>query len=1094
MGGVVSHGLVGRERELLELLTALDRATGGSGGALIVAGPPGIGKTRLVTELTTKAHADGVAVHWGRCWQGDVAPAFWPWVQVLRSMAADDGGLGAQLVDLLALIGPRSRASSGGRGTPPADGFVVLDQLGSAISAAARSRTTVVIIDDLQWADASSLQAFAHIATLATGCPLLLVATLRSTDEASRTDLAELARVAPRLEVAALSDQDVAELLAASLGEQPGVLLLDRVLDACGGNPFYIRAVADAARRGEPDVFPTSVRGVVVGQLAALDEFARSLITVASVLGHEFTTEALASITRADMPAILDALADTERAGLVRPVSYGRRYAFVHDLVREAIYGGLPAIDRAAIHQRAAADLADGDDDFQVAARAHHALAALPLGDAAAAVALARAAGDRARDRLALDEAARWYRQAYDAASAEPTIGPKARAELLLAEGSALRSVLSPRAEEVLAEAAVAADALHDAELLKRVVVTWTYRHGGASVFGPGLRPWVHRALQAPADRDLALQARLLGAAAIVACGDEPTPAWDLLTAAEKTAASAADDRATLDVAIAGLTVFTQLAPPRDRASTKAQIISDRIQDLAWEVRDAGALVDALSHRADVALRQGDLSTANHVLQLLESAPLGPTVVGQIMASLHRGAIAGLRADLPAMQAALAPARRLAASMDTTEVPGALTEVALRYVLGRDDPRELEEALAAAVSPRPLQGNRDDPRDGEEPSGISSLGTTTGWALVMRWWSATAALAAETGDLDRARELLLPDSTSPLRWGGWTGGVAVVFISEVAAACSLPELADAAYRWLEPAAGQLMYNAGLWTVFGSADHFLGRCASALGRLDDAERHFTAALAVEQRVGAPHLRARTHLRLAELDLLRNDRGTSPHLDACLALCDRYHLTYRRSCAEALAGRRPGQPVTAAIGGAGPNRLTREGDVWAVRFDGRTVRLRDAKGMRLLARLLSDPGREIHALDLTGAPGLVGGDDGGPVLDAAAKEAYRRRLDDLAEDLEEARGNNDLGRAARAEEEIDALTDQLVSALGVRGRDRRAASQPERARVAATRGLRGVIRRATDVHPSLGRHLEMTIQTGTYCSYRPDPRAPVEWKVD
>ena len=1091
MGGAVSHRLVGRERELLELTGALERAKGGWGGAVIVAGPPGIGKTRLVTELTTKAYADGVAVRWGRCWQGDVAPGFWPWVQVLRSMEADDGGLGAQLLDVLRLIGPRSRPSSGGDGTPPADGFVVLDQLASAISAAGRARTTLVIIDDLQWADASSLQAFAHIATIAMGSPLLLIATLRSTDEASRTDLAEMARLALRVEVAALSDREVGTLLTAALGEQPGVVLLDRVLDACGGNPFYIRAVAEAARHGDADALPTSVRGLVSGQLAGLDEFARSLITVAAVLGHEFTTRALASIAHADMPTVLDAIADAERAGVVRAVSYGTRYAFVHDLVREAIYGGLPAIDRAAIHRRAAADLAHGDDDFWVAARAHHALAALPLGDAADAVALARAAGDRARDRLAFDEAARWYRQAHDAASVESTIGPRARAELLLAEGSALRSVLSPRAEDVLGEAALAADALHDAELLKRVVIIWTYRPGGAGVFSPALPLWVDRALQAPPDGDLALQARLVGAAAIAAGPDEPTRAWDLLAAAQKMAASAEDDRAALDVAIAELHLAWTLAPPDRTWSTKAQLINDGVQDLAREMCDAAALADATSIGAEAAVRLGDLSSAEHSLRLLEQAPFGKTVVGQIMASVHRGAIAGLQADLPAMRAATAPARRLAAGIDVTDAPLAIMEVAHRYAVGRDDPRELEEPFAAAVS---RLGKVDDPRDLEGTFAAALSLPMQGpmpWVPVML--SAMAALAAEAGDLEHAERLLPPDSASFLRWGGTFGGLTAVFLSEVAAACSLPEVAGAAYRWLEPAAGQLMYHAGLWTVFGSADHFLGRCASALGRLDDAERHFTAALAVEQRVDAPHLRARTHLRLAELHLLRNDREPSPHLDACLALCDQYHLTYRRSCAEALAGRRPGQRQTPATGG-GRNRLTREGDVWTVRFDERTVRLKDAKGMRLLARLLSHPGREIHALDLTGALGLVGGDDGGPILDPAAKDAYRRRLDDLGEDLEEARGNNDLGRAARAEEEIDALTDQLVSALGVGGRDRRAVSQSERARVAATRNLRGVIRRAADVHPSLGRHLEMTIHTGTYCSYRPDPRLPVEWTID
>jgi hypothetical protein len=283
-------------------------------------------------------------------------------------------------------------------------------------------------------------------------------------------------------------------------------------------------------------------------------------------------------------------------------------------------------------------------------------------------------------------------------------------------------------------------------------------------------------------------------------------------------------------------------------------------------------------------------------------------------------------------------------------------------------------------------------------------------------------------------------------------------------------------------------------VFGSADHILGRCASALGRAHDAKRHFTAALAVEEHVGAPHLRARTHLRLAELGASQDDPSWPHHLDACLALCDEFHLTYRRACADALGGRRTHQRAAPTQGRSGPNLMTLEGDVWAVTFDAQTVRVRDAKGMHLLASLLTHPGQEFHVLDLAGASGLVGGDDGGPVLDAAAKDAYRRRLQDLADDLDEARRHHDPGRVARAEDEIDAVTDQLAGAVGLGGRDRRAASQSERARVAATRNLRAVIRRVADVHPSLGRHLEMTIRTGTYCSYQPDPRVPVEWTVD
>ena len=120
-------------------------------------------------------------------------------------------------------------------------------------------------------------------------------------------------------------------------------------------------------------------------------------------------------------------------------------------------------------------------------------------------------------------------------------------------------------------------------------------------------------------------------------------------------------------------------------------------------MRDAGALADAASFRAEVALRMGDLSTAEQALTLLESAPFGPSVVGQIMASIHRGAIAGLRADLSAMRAATAPARRLAAAIDVTDAPVAWMDVLHRYVFGRDDPADLEEAFVAALS---LAGGR----------------------------------------------------------------------------------------------------------------------------------------------------------------------------------------------------------------------------------------------------------------------------------------------------------------------------------------------------------------------------------------------------
>ena len=187
--------------------------------------------------------------------------------------------------------------------------------------------------------------------------------------------------------------------------------------------------------------------------------------------------------------------------------------------------------------------------------------------------------------------------------------------------------------------------------------------------------------------------------------------------------------------------------------------------------------------------------------------------------------------------------------------------------------------------------------------------------------------------------------------------------------------------------------------------------------------------------------------------------------------------------------------------------REGDYWSVVFEGRTVRVRDLKGIRYLARLLADPGRELHVLDLVAAEsGRVGGaergraaglsrtgpGDAGEMLDVRAKDAYRRRLAEIEDDIEQARVLGDTERAAQADAERDFLVRELSRAVGLYGRDRRAASTSERARGSVTRAVRQGIVRVGEHHPELREHLDRTIRTGTYCAYVPDPHAPAAWR--
>jgi hypothetical protein len=210
-----------------------------------------------------------------------------------------------------------------------------------------------------------------------------------------------------------------------------------------------------------------------------------------------------------------------------------------------------------------------------------------------------------------------------------------------------------------------------------------------------------------------------------------------------------------------------------------------------------------------------------------------------------------------------------------------------------------------------------------------------------------------------------------------------------------------------------------------------------------------------------------------------------------------------------GPRPAEP-TAAVAEAAGNLFRREGEYWTVAYEGAVVRLKDAKGLRHLARLLAQPGREFHTLDLEAADGQPGppgaragrGErelavrrdlgDAGALLDATAKAAYQRRLGELRAELAEAEACNDPVRAARARAELDFLVAELARAVGLGGRDRRAASHAERARLNVTRTIRAAVANLARANPSLGRHLAATIRTGRYCAYTPDPRAPIAWE--
>ena len=163
------------------------------------------------------------------------------------------------------------------------------------------------------------------------------------------------------------------------------------------------------------------------------------------------------------------------------------------------------------------------------------------------------------------------------------------------------------------------------------------------------------------------------------------------------------------------------------------------------------------------------------------------------------------------------------------------------------------------------------------------------------------------------------------------------------------------------------------------------------------------------------------------------------------------------------------------------MEREGSVWALTFDGATIRLPDTKGLQDLATLLARPGRELAAGELMGA--AVDIPDLGDVLDASARRAYERRIIELQAELDEAEAFADSARAGQARQEFEQLVDALAAGTGLSGRARRSGGSADRARSAVTWRIRAAIRRITPLHPTLGAHLDDTIRTGRWCAYAP-----------
>ena len=1051
---------VGRKAHLVAVGDVVDDAISGRGSLTLICGEPGIGKTALVEEAARAAAATGVTVRWASCWEGEGQPPYWPWLQVVRAeLHGAPAGRGVAEL-LLQQVGGAADAAT--------TRFELFDALAGFLVGAAAQGPRMVVLDDLHWADASSLQFLLFLTRQLRQAAVAVVATCRDVDVDPASPLLEmfpdLCRLARVLSLGALSDREIAELLEAS-GAPARPHDVAELSRQSGGNPLFASELVRLGP-GRPigaDGVPLGLREVIRRRLSRFDDATVALLQGAAVLGQRFDAAELARMSAHSEAEVLEGLAGPLDARLLVGAGARSDLGFAHDLVRRTLYDGLGAVQRAELHGRAADAIAAagaGAVEEHAGRIAVHRVAAAVLGDRAAAVAACRAASDQARRELAHDEAAAYLRSAMRLTDEDSSPGGPGTGELALALAEA-----EWRAGRQQAAVAAAQRALAEARRTGDDVIFARAALGcclGTPVFTPrpDLVELLDRALHGLADREPALLARILARQSFLLLTVRPAEPERVADQAVAAARRAGDDIALAEALQARHQAIWTEGRMGERAAIAAELV-----DIAGRTHNRDLAVEAALMLLVIALDTGDGDEVDR--RLAEVAALAESLrrpLWRFYAATRRAAVALARGEHDAAERAIDEASAVAPD-GLGEARVVLMGARFRLAMVRGDTAALA-SIAEAL-------------EGSFPLNVAAWtpGSQAALAMVILGREAQARRLTDRlmGDMDERGARLF--SVLP----------GAFLLTEVCVRLGMTEHVPALYRVLAPHEGAVATLAGGVQAFGPVAHALGCLAAAQGRTDVAGAHFATALSVAERMRSPAWAASTKVAWADVLAATGDSEAAARLRGEARV-----VAETLGLAQVLAalGEPPVHPPIPSVSEAW---MRIEGDNWRIAMGPETTRLRDSKGLRYLAELVAHPGVERHALDLVavteGAATESGLErrhigDAGTLLDPAAKDAYRRRLEDLRDDVAEADAFHDVERASRAQAEIDALVQELSRAVGLGGRDRRAASAAERARLNVTRALRASIARIEETLPTLGRHLDRGVHTGGFCVYEPD----------
>ncbi len=879
-------GFVGRVEELERLALALREAGIDQRRRLVlVGGEPGIGKSALAAVFARAAQAGGSIVLYGRC-DEDLGIPYQPWAEALGHLVdhgppalVDEvlvacGGVLARLGLGLVDLGGSSIAGSVDSETAR---YLLFGAVARVLRAAADDRPLVLVLDDVQWAGAPSLQLLRYLIASDETLPMVVVATFRETEIGAGHPLAELLawlhreEGVTRLSLRGLGDLELLALMEKAAGhaiDDNGLAFRDALARETDGNPFFVGELlrhlietglvyqdADGRWAVSGDLreygLPVSVREVIGRRVGRLGHEAVRVLSTAAVIGRDFDLSLLMSASQSAEEETLDVLDAAVLATLVINVS-GERYSFTHALVEHALYDALAPVRRVRAHRRVAEAIEQscgGDVESRVGELAYHFAQATTAADRAKAIGYSRVAGDRAVTQLAPAEAVRWYGQALSLLDHEPAGDEHLRAALLVRFGDAQRESGDPGFRGSLLEAGRLAERAGDSDTL--VAAALANHRGDMSWSG-----------QVDTERVAVLE----GALATLDHSDSASHAV-LLSILASELQWAPDWRRRLAQSDAGLAMARRLGDP----PTLAKVLSARHE----AIRVPPTLGERLENTAELLAlceRLGDLRQLGYAALWRAHSAWENGDIAEVDRSMAvvKGAVP--RAAAPYLDWHLAAHRCNRAFIDgRLEDAEHLAREAYRIAVDSGQPDALDVLAAQLYDIKSNQGRTHEIEQLlVEAAAVSPFAAT--YHLVQS--------RLQDGETDAAlRQRFEQDAAAGFNCvpfnKAWLTDLAGR--SSVCVRHGLLEPAAVLYDLLAPWRDQVIFSGSV--VTGSVARVLAVLAARLGRWKKADELFAQAAASNERLGAPVFMARTQVDWARV-LLDHDPGQASRASALL----------------------------------------------------------------------------------------------------------------------------------------------------------------------------------------------------------------------